>query len=50
MDLDPFSSHLFAFCNRQRNMVKVLYYDRNGFCLWHKRLENRHDTPELDSL
>ena len=39
LELDAFSGHLFAFCNRKRDMVKVLYWDRNGFCLWHKRLE-----------
>ncbi len=39
LEEDPFSGHVFAFCNRRRNMVKVLYWDRNGFCLWCKRLE-----------
>ena len=39
LELDPFTGHLFAFCNKKRNMVKILYWDRNGFCLWHKRLE-----------
>jgi transposase len=39
MALDPFSAHVFGFCNRRRNQVKLLYWERNGFVLWQKRLE-----------
>jgi transposase len=35
----PFSSVLYVFINRQHNKIKVLYWHRNGFCLWLKRLE-----------
>lgn len=36
---DPFSGSLFLFCNKQKRLLKILYWDRNGFCLWLKRLE-----------
>lgn len=50
MELDLFSGHLFAFCNRKRDMIKILYWDCNGFCLWHKRLEkDRFKWPKSAS-
>jgi transposase len=49
LELDPLSGHLFAFCNRKRDILKILYWDRNGFCLWHKRLEkDRFQWPESE--
>ena len=38
---DPFSGHLFALCNKGKDLVKVLYWDRNGFCIWYKRYERQ---------
>jgi len=37
--LDPFADCLFVFCNRNRNKVKILHWEYNGFWLYYKRLE-----------
>jgi transposase len=47
LQLDPFSGHLFVFCNRRHTVLKILFWDRNGFALYQKRLEkHRFKWPE----
>ena len=39
LGLDPTTGHLFVFINRPKTHMKVLFFDRSGFCLLYKRLE-----------
>lgn len=36
---NPFCGHLFVFYNKRKDIVKILYWQTNGFCLWQKKLE-----------
>jgi len=36
---DPFDGSLYLFAGMGGRRLKILYWDRNGFCLWQKRLE-----------
>lgn len=38
-ELDPFSDRWFVFCNRQRDKLKILRWESNGFWLYYRRLE-----------
>ncbi len=39
LELDAFAGHLYVFANKRRDRVKIMYWDRDGFAVWAKRLE-----------
>lgn len=47
---DPLLGHLFAFINRRATQIKVLYWDRSGWCVWAKRLEQGRLLPDWKNV
>ncbi len=39
---DPLSGHLFLFVSRDRDRIKILFWDRDGFCIWYKKHESHY--------
>ena len=51
LELNPLSSSLFVFCNRQRDKIKILHWDGTGFWLYYKRLEKgRFKWPAINDM
>ncbi len=47
--LDPLSGHLFVFFTMRRDRIRVVYWDRNGFAMWTKRLEKGRFRLPVDT-
>jgi hypothetical protein len=40
-----YDGNYYVFCSRNRQAIKILYYDNRGFCLWHKKYEKEYQWP-----
>jgi transposase len=41
LNRDAYTGELFVFCNKAKDKLKILYWDKTGFALWYKRLEKQ---------
>jgi transposase len=46
---DPLSGHLFIFFSKRCDRVRIVYWDRNGFAMWTKRLEKGRFRPTFST-
>ena len=46
---DPMSGHLFVFFSKRCDRVRLVYWDRNGFAMWTKRLEAGRFSPAFSA-
>lgn len=44
LGLSPFAPQLFVFCNRKRDKIKILYWERSGFVLWYNHLHSYYTS------
>ena len=54
-ELDPYSNSLFLFCGRRCDRIKALHFEKDGFCLYYKRLDDGRfqwprDSSEVRNL
>lgn len=48
--LPVLSGAVFVFCNKAKDKLKVLYWDKTGFALWYKRLDkNKFKWPKVNA-